>query len=238
MSGFRFQPSLWPTLATVAGIALTLALGTWQLDRGHAKSALAEQIKSAHRDALIAMPAEEIGAADVQWRRVEARGRFEPKYAVLIDNRVLHGVAGYHVVMPLKLGASERYVLVNRGWVAGSNVRSQLPQIATPSGMVTVTGLATVPSRRYLELSTQVAEGNVWQNLVLERYRTAVPIAIQPVVIQQENDLGDGLRREWAPPDVGTNTHYGYGFQWFALAAAILIFYLVTHVRRRAQQPG
>jgi len=237
MPGFRFQLSLWPTLAAVAGIALTFALGTWQLDRGHEKAALAERIKSAHRDALIAMPAAEIRAEDVQWRRVEARGRFEPKYAVLIDNRVLHGVPGYHVVMPLKLGTSERYVLVNRGWVAGTGARSQLPQIATPSGVVTVVGLATVPSRRYLELSTRIAEGNVWQNLTLERYRAAVPIAIQAVVIQQENDLGDGLQRVWAPPDFGTNTHYGYAFQWFALAAAILIYYLVTHVRKRTQQP-
>jgi surfeit locus 1 family protein len=237
MSRFRFQLSLWPTLAAVAGIALTLALGTWQLDRDHEKSALAERIKSVHRDALIAMPAAEISAEDVQWRRVEASGRFEPKYAVLIDNRILHGAVGYHVVMPLKLGAGERYVLVNRGWVAGTITRSQLPEIVTPSGVVTVVGLATVPSRRFLELSTQIAEGNVWQNLVLERYRAAVPIAIQPVVIQQENDLGDGLQRVWAPPDVGTNTHYGYAFQWFALAAAILIYYLVTHVGKRAQQP-
>ena len=237
MSGFRFQPSLWPTLAAVAGIALTFALGNWQLDRGREKAALAERIKSAHRDALIAMPSAEIKPDDVAWRRVEASGRFEPKYAVLIDNRVLHGGPGYHVVMPLKLGASERHVLVNRGWVAGTNSRSQLPQITTPSGMVTVVGLATVPSRRYLELSTRIAEGNVWQNLTLERYRAAVPIAIQPVVIQQENDLSDGLQRVWAPSDVGTSTHYGYAFQWFALAAAILIFYLVTHVRKRTRQP-
>ncbi len=237
MSGFRFQPSLWPTLAAAAGIALTLALGNWQLGRGNDKAALAERIRSASRDALIAMPSAEIEPDDVAWRRVEARGRFEPKYAVFIDNRVLHGVVGYHVVMPLRIGDSERYVLVNRGWVAGTNARSQLPRIATPSGMVTVVGLATVPSKRFLELSTKVAEGNVWQNLVLERYRAAVPIEIQPVVIQQENDLGDGLQREWAPPDLGINTHYGYAFQWFALAAAILIFYLVTHVRKRTQQP-
>jgi surfeit locus 1 family protein len=235
MSNLRFRPSLWPTLAAAAGIALTLALGNWQLGRGNDKAALAERIKSASRDALIAMPSAEIKPDDVAWRRVEVRGRFEPKYAVFIDNRVLHGVVGYHIVMPLRIGDSERYVLVNRGWVAGTNARSELPQIATPSRMVTVVGLATVPSKRFLELSTQVAEGNVWQNLVLERYRAAVPIEIQPVVIQQENDLDDGLKREWTPPDLGINTHYGYAFQWFALAAAILIFYLVIHVRKRSQ---
>lgn len=237
MSGFRFQPRLWPTFAAATGIALTLALGYWQLARGNEKSELAERIKLASRDVLIAMPSAEIKPDDVAWRRVEAHGRFEPKYAVFIDNRVLHGVAGYHIVMPLKIGDSERYVLVNRGWVAGTRDRSQLPQIATPSEMVTVIGLATVPSKRILELSTQVAEGNVWQNLVLERYRAAVPISIQPVVIQQENDFDDGLNREWMPPDLGINTHYGYAFQWFALAAVILIFYLVTHVRTRSQQP-
>jgi surfeit locus 1 family protein len=149
----------------------------------------------------------------------------------------LHGVVGYHIVMPLRIGDSERYVLVNRGWVAGTASRSTLPRITTPTGTVLVVGLATVPSKRFLELSTKVAEGNVWQNLVLERYREAVPIALQPVVIEQENDLGDGLKREWASPDLGINTHYGYAFQWFALAAAILFFYLVTHVKKRTREP-
>jgi surfeit locus 1 family protein len=81
-----------------------------------------------------------------------------------------------------------------------------------------------------------VAEGKVWQNLTLERYRAAVPIAIQPVVIRQDNDLGDGLMRVGGAPDLGIEKHYGYAFQWFALAVAILIYYLATHVRKRTQQ--
>jgi surfeit locus 1 family protein len=234
MSNLRFKPSWWPTLAAVAGIALTLTLGNWQLSRGNEKSALAERMLATRREALIALPAAEIRAGDVAWRRVEVRGRFEPKYAVFIDNRVLHGVAGYHVVMPLKIGDSARYVLVNRGWVAGAGTRSALPQIATPSEAVSIVGLATVPSQRYLELSTQVAEGNVWQNLTLERYRAAVSIQIQPVVIQQENDFEDGLKREWDAPDLGVDRHYAYAIQWFALAATILIFYVVRHVRKDA----
>lgn len=237
MPDFQFKPSLWPTLAAVAGIALTLALGNWQFGRGNQKTALAERILSANSGAPIVLPAAEIKSEDVLWRRVEVHGRFEPKYTVFLDNRVSNGVVGYHVVMPLRIADSERYVLVNRGWIAGTDSRSQLPQLATPLQEVTVKGLATVPSKRFLELSTKVAEGNVWQNLTLDRYRAAVPIAIQPIVIEQENDTGDGLRREWSEPDMGIQMHYGYAFQWFALAAVILIFYLVVHVRKRTQQP-
>jgi surfeit locus 1 family protein len=228
------MPLLWPTLAALAGIAITVALGNWQLDRGNEKSALAGRILATSRDAPIALPAAEIRVDDVAWQRVEVRGRFEPKYMVFIDNRVLHGVAGYQVVMPLMIGDSGRYVLVNRGWVAGTNSRATLPQITTPAQALRVVGLATVPSQRYLELSSKVAEGNVWQNLTLERYRAAVSIPIQPVVIQQENDVDDGLKREWSAPDLGVDKHYGYAFQWFALAAAILIFRVVCHVRKNA----
>lgn len=236
MSRWEFKLSLWPTLAAVTGIVLTLALGNWQLGRGNERSALAERILAASGDALIALPAADIRAEDVAWRRVEVRGRFEPKYAVFIDNRILHGAAGYHVVMPLRIADSERYVLVNRGWVAGNHARSELPQIATPADTVAIAGLATVPSQRYFELSTKVAEGKVWQNLTLARYREAVPIAIQPIVIRQENDLDDGLMRAWGAPDLGIDKHYGYAFQWFALAAAILIYYLVTHVGKRTPE--
>ena len=236
MTGLRFQPV--PTLAAIAGIALTLALGNWQVDRGHEKAAIAERALAANRIAPVALPDTELAVDDVAWRRVELRGRFEPQFAVYIDNRIWHGTAGYHVIMPLRIGESTRYVLVNRGWVAGTGVRGELPKVTTPSGTVAVSGLAMVPGGRFLELSTKVAEGNVWQNLTIERYRAAVPIAIQPVVIEQENDLGDGLKREWAAPEFGADKHYAYAFQWFAMSIAILIFYLACHVRKRPHQPG
>ncbi len=61
-------------------------------------------------------------------------------------------------------------------------------------------------------------------------------IPLQPVVIQQESPLDDGLAREWDPPNLGVDMHYGYAFQWLALAVTILVFYLVTHVRRRSPE--
>ena len=168
-------------------------------------------------------------------------GRFAPDYAVFIDNRIRRGVAGYHVVMPLEIGkmraGGSRYVLVNRGWIAGSPDRARLPDVRTPQDAVQVTGTAVVPGKRFLELSAHVAAGKVWQNLTIERYRAAFPIAVHPFVIQQESPLDDGLEREWEPPDVGVDKHYGYAFQWLALAVTVLVFYLATHVGRRSPQP-
>ena len=233
---YRFEPRPITTLAAAAGIALTLALAHWQLDRAHEKEGLRARLEQLARDPPVSLATAEAKVEDVEWRRVTARGRFEPRYAVYLDNRVRRGVAGYHVVMPLAIEGGNRYVLVNRGWIAGSGERTSLPQVKTPGGAVEITGLAVTPSRRFLELSAQVTEGKLWQNLTLERYRGAFPIALQPVVIQQESPLDDGLAREWDPPDLGVGTHYGYAFQWLALAATILTLYLVTHVRRRTPE--
>lgn len=230
---YQFRPRLITTLAAAAGIVATLALANWQLNRAHEKEDLAARLAALAKDAPVTLPESELKAKDVEWRRVTARGRFEPRYGVLIDNRIHHGVAGYHVVMPLAIGSGKRYVLVNRGWVAGNPDRAQLPDVRTPDGAVEITGIATTPSRRFVELSDQVVEGRVWQNLTLERYRKAFPLALQPVVVQQESPLDDGLVREWDPPNLGVDMHYGYAFQWAALAATLLVLYLATHVRRR-----
>jgi surfeit locus 1 family protein len=233
---YRFRPRLITSLAAAAGIGLALALAQWQLGRAHEKEAAAARIATRAGEPALRLTASEVGPGEAEWRRITARGRFEPRHAVLIDNRVRRGVAGYHVVMPLALEGGDRYVLVNRGWVAGTRERGRLPDVKTPAGTVEVTGLAVVPSARFLELAPRTAEGRVWQNLTLERYREAVAIPLQPFVIQQMSPIEDGLEREWDPPDFGVNTHYGYAFQWLALALTVLVIYLVTHVKRRPQE--
>jgi surfeit locus 1 family protein len=218
-------------------MAITLALAHWQLGRAHEKEALAARLGALAGDPPVSLAVAEVKAGDIEWRQVTVRGRFEPRYGVLIDNRIRRGVAGYHVVMPVEVrsagGAGNRYVLVNRGWIAGNPERALLPEVRTPQDTVEITGLAVTPNQRFLELAPGFAEGRVWQNLTLERYRAAFSIPLQPVMIQQESPLDDGLAREWDPPNFGVDKHYGYAFQWLALSLTILVFYLATHVRRR-----
>jgi surfeit locus 1 family protein len=229
---YRLQPRLLTTLAAAAGIAMTLAAAGWQLGRAQDKEAARARLAELAKGPPVALSTAEVKADDIVGRRVTVRGHFVPRHAVFLDNRVHHGVAGYHVVMPLAIAGGPRHVLIDRGWIAGTRERSKLPLVKTPEGSVEVAGLAVIPGQRFLELAGDVVEGNVWQNLTLERYRRAVPIALQPVLIQQESAFDDGLVREWAAPDLGISMHYGYAFQWFALAVTILVFYLVTHVRR------
>ena len=225
-----FRP--WVTVAAAAGIALTVALGNWQLGRAHYKQQLQERYAGLSREPAVSLGPDEVRADDLLLRRIEVRGRFEPRYAVYLDNRVHNGVPGYHVIMPLRIAGSDRYVLVNRGWIAGTRDRLRPPAVETPQGEVVVTGIAVAPSEHYLELSPRVAEGNVWQNLVLERYRQATHLEIQPVVLQQDRAPEDGLLREWSPPSLGRDTHLAYAFQWYSLALAIFVYYVVTSVRK------
>jgi surfeit locus 1 family protein len=225
--------AFWPALGAAAGIALTVTLGFWQLGRAAEKHDLQARFEQLAREPALQVPGAEVPARDVELRHVEARGTFEPRYAVFVDNRIVRGIAGYHVVMPLRIANSDRYVLVNRGWVAGTGDRARLPEVRTPAEPVTVSGTAIVPGKRFLELSKQVAEGRVWQNLTIERYRQAMPIAVQPFVLRQESPVDDGLTRVWDPPDFGIEKHQGYAVQWFLMAMTILIFYLATHVSRR-----
>ena len=108
-------------------MALTLALANWQLNRAHEKEGLAARLAVLAKDVPVSLTAAGIKAQDVEWRRVTARGRFEPRYGVLIDNRIRQGVAGYHVVMPLEIGGTSGsgYVLVNRGWIAAAHQHKQ-----------------------------------------------------------------------------------------------------------------
>jgi len=94
-----------------------------------------------------------------------------------------------------------------------------------PNGVVTVVGTAIVPGRGALELSDEIIEGRVWQNLILSRYREQQQLDILDFVIQEESDKDDGINRKWAAPGFGIETHQSYAVQWLLFATLIIFFY-------------
>ena len=235
--GMAFRPARWATLLMLAGVALTVALGVWQLGRAQTKQALQSRLNDHAKESPIAISANALKAETVLLRRVEVRGYFEPRHMVFIDNRLYKHQPGYHVLMPVRISGSDKHVLVNRGWIAAGSQRNHAPAVKTPAGEIVVRGTAVPFSERYIELSNKVTEGNIWQNMVIERYRQATRLDVQPIIVQQTEfgePFDDGLVRDWPPVDLKRNTHLAYAVQWFAMAAAIFIYYVIVHVRRKS----
>ncbi|MBC8007040.1 MAG: SURF1 family protein [Prolixibacteraceae bacterium] len=226
----RRRPRWLPPLATVIGFALTAAAGNWQLDRAHEKERLQRAYDRGAVAAPIHLTALPAGAEDLRMSRVEVEGEFVSSGMALLDNKTRGGVAGYEVVMPLRIRGSSMHVLINRGWIAAGPERSRLPTFFTPEAAVKVTGMAMVPGR-FIELSSVEESGPVWQNLTVARYVARTGLEVQPVVVQQQNELDDGLVRLWERPDFGVTKHYGYAVQWFIFCGLIIFLYSFFHVK-------
>lgn len=230
--GWRFTPKLWSTIAAAVGIVIFIQLGNWQLSRAEEKESRQERLDLLSREPAVAVPGIPVRIEDFQYRQVEARGEYVPEHTIYLDNKIFQGMAGYQVITPLRIGKSSMHVLVNRGWAPANRDRNKLPEVTAPNGEVIVSGLATKATQKTLELSGEVVSGKVWENLDLERYRRATGLMLQPVMILQKDDVKDGLVRQWVRPDSGAAKNLGYAFQWFAMALAVLIIYLVLSVKR------
>ena len=228
----RRRPFWLPTLAAIMVIALAVSAGIWQTKRAAYKRTLQEQYERQSKARPIALPGGEIDVDVYKYRRVSVQGQFDPAYEILLDNVINNGVPGYEIVTPLKLEYENSYVLINRGWAPRNPDRSILPEVKTPLGVVKIEGVAVPPSGRYLELSAQTVEGKVWQNLDFKRMQARLPLRVQSLMVLQLNDTGDGLIRHEKQPNTGIEKHLGYAFQWFALAATVVVIYGVQYAKR------
>lgn len=229
---WRFTPGLWPTLAALCLVALTVFLGNWQNARADAKRVLQARHDAALNEAPLRVGRSLLERDHALHRRLEVEGVFDDAHTILLDNRVQDGVAGYHVLTPLRVTGSRFVLLVNRGWVPVGPSRARLPLPPTPAGRVRLEGLAADPRTRYVELADATPQGRVWQNLDFALYARRSGLALQPLLLLQTSDSGDGLARAWPRPDAGVAMHVGYAFQWYGLAATLVVLWLVTNLRR------
>ena len=212
-------------------IALTVSLGRWQAGRAEEKAALQATYEARSREAPVVLGGSSAGDA-LLYRKVRVRGAWVPEGQIFVDNRILEGRAGFHVITPVLVPDAKKVVLVNRGWIARTGAYPSPPAVATPTGEATVEGLAVVPPRRYLELSYDTVSGNVWQNLSLKRYASEVVRKdVFPVVVLAES-AGEGLVPVREKPNAGIEKHREYALTWFSLAATLAALWAWYSFRR------
>ncbi len=212
-----------PPLAAVVLIVGFSALGMWQLDRAAQKEALAAMFA---KDA----PSRSLEVVDepAPFERLQARGRLEADRQVLIDNIVKNGRIGYYVITALETGADEPLLLVNRGWVAKQSDSAPAADIAVGEDWRTVRGRAGNLPRVGIRSGEAFAGGaDAWPRVAV--YPTHEEVAaelgrdVRPFALLLDPEAEDGFLRVWEPAQSGPMTHYGYAFQWFAMAIAVIV---------------
>ena len=67
--------------------------------------------------------------------------------------------------------------------------------------------------------------GPIRQNLDLSAFRVETGLPLLEASLLQTGAASEGLLRDWAAPNLGVETHYGYAFQWFSLCALVMGLY-------------
>ena len=251
----------WGLMALLLA-GLGVRLGVWQLGRAHEKAHRADLVAERRvQDPLapdaLARAAEQ---APDQWqRRISLTGRWQADRTVYLANRTMDGRTGFEVMTPLSLAPGDA-VFVLRGWVPRDPVDpARLPALAAlragpaaADGMplpVQVRGHLAPPPAHWVSLGPEGA-GPIRQNLDLAGFTQQTGQPLRPLIlVQDQPDLPagaplsappaaeDGLLRHWAAPDLQIDRNYGYAFQWFAMATAVLLaalWFLLLRPRLRA----
>jgi surfeit locus 1 family protein len=234
----RFRPSLIALLATLVVVAVCLRLAFWQLERATVKARWQQEQSERSLHSPLSLD-QLLVLAEPGNFPVEVRGRIDNSRSILLDNRVLDRVAGYHLLTPLRTEGG-RWVLINRGWLPRGLDRNQLPDIPVIDGEVTVRGFSYQYSDRTFTLADDDLSQPSWplrlQKVEIAPLAEVLGVELAPFEIRVDPDFaleaGAQLPRVWHDPVMGPERHQGYAFQWFAMALAALVFFLVASFRR------
>jgi surfeit locus 1 family protein len=224
---------LLATLLVVAGAALCIRLGIWQLDRLDQRRAFNHQVES-----MRAMPALDLNhqvpddISAMEWRAVTVHGKYDFANQIALRNQYNGNEYGYHLLTPLLFDGET--VLVDRGWIpAEGNATPQDWQKYNEDGNVTLTGQIRLGQTkpRFGGVADAIPQDGttlaLWNNADVEQIIKQLPYEALPIYIQPNVDPND-----MTPPipyqptvELTEGPHFGYALQWFTFATILLVGY-------------
>jgi surfeit locus 1 family protein len=239
---------LWalPAIAACAGFA---SLGAWQLERGAWKARLlaawSQALDAAPRDyaatvgtrGMLPRREDDATASAALPLRVTIDGQWDPATTLLLDNQRLDAAVGVLVFTRFLPRDGATPLLVNRGWLPLGAERRP-PAVDPPAaGPVRLTGLLVAPPSPGLRLGQTAWQPGQPPVLLPFLDLDAVRAAGAPLfdgVLQLGAGEPDGFTRQWQalPNTLPPEKHRGYAVQWFGLAIAVAVIYLILALRR------
>ncbi len=223
---------VFPVLLGVAGCAILIGLGVWQVQRLAWKEALLAEIESRIAGPAEPLPLPQAAVADpaaMRFRPVEVTGRTTGlELYVLTGQKDVGG--GYEIIAAFVTGDG-RHVLLDRGFVAAGNETA-----ARPATDLTVAGNLHWPDEADRFTPPPDQGRRLW--FARDVPTMAAALGTEPILIVAKTVTGDA--QGIAPVPVSTagipNDHLNYAITWFSLAAvwAGMTVYLLWRIRRRS----
>jgi surfeit locus 1 family protein len=220
-----------PALFALAGMALLIGLGIWQLERKAWKEALIDSITSRMAVAPVPLPPPErwasLDPAADEFRRVAFRAEFENDQAALVyagsaAPRTDVSGPGDWVFAPARLPDGAQ-VVVNRGFVPDAKSDAASLAAGRIAGPVDIVGVLRWPERP----GWFTPAGEPAKNLWFARDHLAIAAAkgwggVAPFYVEQEAPAAPGGFPVPGKLAVNLpNNHLQYAITWFGLAAVL-----------------
>jgi len=231
---------LMSTLLVLAGTALCIRLGIWQLDRLQQRRAFNAQFESARAEPALDLNQElppDITA--MEWRSVKVAGEYDFANQVALRNQYNGDQYGYHLLTPLLFDPSTgsgqaTTVLVDRGWIPadGNSAPADWRKYDEPNP-VNVSGQIRLGQEKpaYGGVADALPENGakleIWNNADIAHIATQMPYPILPVYIQPPTDASDNKPPIPYQPEIEITEgpHLGYALQWFTFATILFVGY-------------
>ena len=234
MTKFKLKDSLQEnkllTSFSIFFVFVFVFLGIWQIERAANKEGLLQDFNSEQES-----PPTRLTSQSPNWSRVFVDGVFDSSRQILIDNQIHNGKVGYKIFTPFRFD-DNKIVLVDRGWIAQGQSRSDLPQLNILEKKSRIIATVTSPEQGVLAGSELLT--NEWprvsQTKAVEVIASAFKEPILDIVLVL--DPGSSQITEFIqikPFAITPVKHYGYAMQWFTMSIVLLGMFLYALKREK-----
>jgi surfeit locus 1 family protein len=244
LTRWRQAGLLWPSVLTLAALAVLIGLGHWQMSRKAWKAGLIAQIGArAHAPPVSLSQALRRwrDSGDVEYLHVRLSGRFlhaRERHVFAVDERL---GPGFYIYTPLETLEGE-LVLINRGFVP---TPLQDPSARSPGqvdGQVTLTGLARRPTARGAFTPASEPARNLFYWPDYPAMLASVPeagrgdLSAVPFFIEADAEPANpgGFPRGGVTRLSLPDRHLEYALTWYGLALTLIgVFFAFARTRLR-----
>jgi cytochrome oxidase assembly protein ShyY1 len=233
MKSVKYRLPLVATVITFIAVVIMFALGMWQLQRAEQKTLRLQSMENASESAQLGVTQVLADIDNMQDMPIHFKAQPDIQHYFLLDNKIHQGRVGYQVLVPLKTNSG--VVIANFGWVSATHSRDILPEVQIDPTAVLYSGIVSFPTKNILVTETAIVDGNwpkVLQAVDLKVLQQHYNQPLLPLVVKLADKPESGFIRQWRTVIMAPEKHVAYAVQWFLLALAAVIIFIIAQIKK------